>query len=73
MIVCLIEKIIISASTSWIGVQHILTDGDLQAWMLPRIRCCIVQPTVIGWTMGPCKGNQTGEDALFRQLYDVLI
>ena len=28
---------------------------------------------VLGWAMGPCKGKQTGEDALFRRLYDVLI
>lgn len=24
---------------------------------------------VLDWAMGPCKGKQTGEDALFRQLY----
>lgn len=27
---------------------------------------------VLDWTMGPCKGKQTGEDALFRQLYRTL-
>ena len=27
---------------------------------------------VLDWSMGPCKGKQTGEDALFRQLYGSL-
>jgi hypothetical protein len=27
---------------------------------------------VLDWAMGPCKGKQTGEDALFRQLYRTL-
>ena len=27
---------------------------------------------VLDWAMGPCKGKQTGEDALFRQLYGSL-
>ena len=27
---------------------------------------------VLDWAMGPCKGKQTGEDALFRQLYATL-
>jgi hypothetical protein len=27
---------------------------------------------VLDWAIGPCKGKQTGEDALFRQLYDAL-
>jgi Transposase DDE domain len=28
---------------------------------------------VLDWAMGPCKGKQTGEDALFRQLYGSLV
>ena len=28
---------------------------------------------VLNWAMGPCKGKQTGEDALFRQLYGSLV
>jgi hypothetical protein len=28
---------------------------------------------VLNWAMGPCKGKQTGEDALLRQLYGALV